>query len=273
MLKKSFLHIPGIGSGTEQKLWAKGLHDWKSCLENPQELGSKNRDKVFRWIEESQRALDCRDPGFFADRLPAHQLWRIYPEFRHSCLFFDIETNGRSSDINHVTTIATFDGQEVRTFVYDQNLNEFPDYLNSFDLIVSYSGKCFDLPFLRREFGSLNPPAGHIDLRYVLAQLGYRGGLKACEKALGLARPDELQGVDGFLAVLLWGEHLRATSSALESLLCYNVHDAINLQWLLQLAYNLAIARLPIEVEPLELEPLPTVEFQADDELIRSLLQ
>ncbi len=273
MLRKSFLHIPGVGSATEQKLWQKGLGDWKSCLENPQELGSKSREKILRWIERSQRALDSQDPGFFAELLPANQLWRVYPEFKHSCLFFDIETTGLGSGGDYVTTIATFDGHEVRTFVHDQNLEDFPDYIGSFALIVSYNGKCFDLPFLRREFAGLHPPAAHIDLRYVLARLGYRGGLKACERAMGLARPAELQAVDGFLAVLLWHEHLRATPRALQSLLCYNVHDAVNLRWLLQRAYNLAVAQLPIEVEPLQLEPIPAVGFKADAKLIRSLLQ
>ncbi len=273
MLRKSFLHIPGVGSATEQKLWHSGLGDWTSCLENPQELGPKTREKIFCWIERSQRALDAQDVGFLAELLPANQLWRVYPEFKDSCLFFDIETTGLGSGGDYVTTIATFDGHEVRTFVHDQNLEDFPDYIGSFALIVSYNGKCFDLPFLRREFGGFYLPAAHIDLRYVLARLGYRGGLKACEQALGLARPAELQGVDGFLAVLLWHEHLRATPRALQSLLCYNVHDAVNLRWLLQRAYNLAVAELPIAIEPMDIELSPAIDFQADAELIRSLLQ
>ena len=272
MLRNSFLHIPGVGTGTEQKLWHSGLGDWTSCLENPQELGPRTREKIFCWIEKSQRALDAGDAGFFAELLPSNQLWRIYPQFKDSCLFFDIETTGLGAENDYVTTIASFDGREVRTFVHDQNLEDFPDYISSFDLIVSYNGKCFDLPFLRRQFGGLSLQAGHIDLRYVLARLGFRGGLKACEHALGLARPVELQDVDGFLAVLLWHEHLRATPHALQSLLCYNVHDAVNLRWLLQRAYNLAVAELPIKVKPLPLEPSPPIDFQADPELIASLI-
>ena len=272
MLRKSFLHIPGVGSRTEQMLWGKGLHDWDRCLANPQELSPKKRRKIINWLEKSQRALDAQDGAFFAELLPANQLWRVYPQFRDSCLFFDIETTGLGSGHDYVTTIATFDGREVRTFVHGQNLEDFPDYINSFTLVVSYNGKCFDVPFLQREFGGFCLLAAHIDLRYVLARLGYRGGLKACEQSLGLARPDHLQDVDGFLAVLLWHEHLRATPRALQSLLCYNAHDAVNLCWLLQRAYNLAVAQLPIEVEPVDIEPIPAIDFQADPELIASLL-
>lgn len=44
-------------------------------------------------------------------------------------------------------------------------------------------------------------PHAHIDLRYVLASLGYRGGLKGCERQLGLDR-QELQDVDGFFSLI-----------------------------------------------------------------------
>ena len=114
--------------------------------------------------------------------------------------------------------------------------------------------------------------AAHIDLRYVLAGLGYRGGLKACEQAMGLIRPKELKEVDGFLAVLLWQEHLNGTPNALESLLCYNAYDAINLRWLLQRAYNLAVAGIPLEIEPLDIDPAPPVKYRPDGKLIESLL-
>jgi len=43
----------------------------------------------------------------------------------------------------------------------------------------------------------------HIDLRYVLRSLGYTGGLKGCEKQAGIDRGN-LEGVDGYFAVLLW---------------------------------------------------------------------
>jgi uncharacterized protein YprB with RNaseH-like and TPR domain len=41
-----------------------------------------------------------------------------------------------------------------------------------------------------------------IDLRYILKSMGFKGGLKGCEKQLGMDRGD-LAGVDGLLAVYL----------------------------------------------------------------------
>ena len=40
-----------------------------------------------------------------------------------------------------------------------------------------YNGQCFDLPMLRVSFG-LALDQAHIDLRYVLSRLGFKGGLK-----------------------------------------------------------------------------------------------
>src|SRR5947199_8147 len=78
----------------------------------------------------------------------------------------------------------------------------------------------------------------HIDLRYPLRSLGYTGGLKGCERQLGVARPG-LEDVDGYLAVLLWDEYRRRKNErALETLLAYNAHDTVNLAALMVHAYN-----------------------------------
>jgi uncharacterized protein YprB with RNaseH-like and TPR domain len=55
-----------------------------------------------------------------------------------------------------------------------------------------YNGKTFDVPFIEKYFG-IRMNHAHIDLRYVLKSLGYAGGLKRCEKALGLDRGEENQ--------------------------------------------------------------------------------
>jgi uncharacterized protein YprB with RNaseH-like and TPR domain len=49
--------------------------------------------------------------------------------------------------------------------------------------------------------------------------LGFKGGLKGCERQLGLDRGD-LKDIDGFFAVLLWGEYQRTgDQKALDTLL------------------------------------------------------
>ena len=69
----------------------------------------------------------------------------------------------------------------------------------------------------------------HIDLRFVLASLGHRGGLKAIERRLGLSRDAAIEGVDGFEAVMLWHRARRGDRAALEKLLLYNLTDVVNL--------------------------------------------
>ncbi len=120
------------------------------------------------------------------------------------------------------------------------------------------------MPIIERHFRTALPHA-QIDLRYVLASLGYKGGLKACEKQLNIYR-GELDGVDGYFAVLLWHEYVNNhNEKALETLLAYNVLDTVNLEALMIEAYNLLAAKLPF-THDYEIDyPLPPANpFQAD---------
>ena len=79
----------------------------------------------------------------------------------------------------------------------------------------------------------------------MLSSLGYRGGLKGCEKQLGMDRGD-LSDIDGFFAVLLWDEYQKTGDpKALETLLSYIIQDTINLENLIVTAYNLKLKDTP----------------------------
>ena len=83
-----------------------------------------------------------------------------------------------------------------------------------------------------------------IDLRYTLSSLGYKGGLKICEKQLGLNR-NGLDHVDGFFAIHLWNDfYYNANQKALETLLAYNIEDCIKLEKLMIIAFNMKIDEL-----------------------------
>ena len=47
-----------------------------------------------------------------------------------------------------------------------------------------------------------------------LLQLGFSGGLKAIERRLGLVREDDVIGLDGRDAVVLWAAHCNGDESA-----------------------------------------------------------
>lgn len=241
MLKHTFCHLAGIGPKTERRLWSRGITSWDVALGGP--CGKRPCPDELR---ESMHHHANGNPRFFADRLAAREHWRLFPDFRHACLYLDIETTGMVWGPNAVTTIATYDGAVVRHYIQGVNLDRFPEDVRGCKVLVTYNGKQFDLPFLERTFGMAFEQA-HVDLRYVLAALGYRGGLKGCEKQLGVARP-ESHGMDGWVAVGLWHEfRAHGNDRALESLLAYNVEDVINLETLLVLACNARLQGTPFE--------------------------
>ena len=108
---------------------------------------------------------------------------------------------------------------------------------------------------------------------YALKSLGYSGGLKAIEHRLGMDR-DQLEGVDGFLAVMLWHEYRRrGNKDALETLLAYNVQDVLNLETLVVFAYNQKLRETPFSASH-ALPPARTVSnpFHPHQAVIRKCL-
>ena len=268
MIENTFCHIPGIGAKTERRLWKDGLLSWHAVNEeSTRSLGSKTREQLVRHSRESIEQLTAGNAAYFCNSLPASQSWRMFPAFEHTTAYLDIETTGLSGDIDCVTTIALYDGRDIHTFVRGENLDAFADCIARYEVIVTYNGKTFDVPFLRQHLG-LAMSHAHIDLRYILAGLGYTGGLKACERRLGLDRK-ELADVDGYFAVLLWHDYVRSGNrKSLDTLLAYNIADVLNLATLMPMAYNMRIVNTPFRENRLPPATPPEIPFKADRETI-----
>jgi uncharacterized protein YprB with RNaseH-like and TPR domain len=262
MLRNTFCHIPGITLRQEKQLWDSGVHCWDQSeafnSEAVRELSRHCERSVKDVLMESAFALKAGDVRYFNTLLPTDQMWRLFPEFRPQIAYLDIETTGIGRN-SLITTVAIYDGQRVRHYVQGRNLQDFTRDIHDYELIVSYNGKAFDVPFIERFFGiELGHP--HIDLMYVLRSLGITGGLKGCERKMGLDRGD-LEGVDGYFAVLLWREYQkRKNEKALETLLAYNIQDVLNLETLLVMAYNLKLKATPFARS----HTLPLPEYQAN---------
>ena len=259
---------------TERTLWDMGICSWDAfcdesmCAKSP--FSSKKSQLLRGHLDQCRERLCACDPPFFARSLPTQHLWRLFSEFRDCAAYIDIETTGLGGPYDHITTAAIYDGRNVSYYVYGDNLDLFPEDLSKYKILISYNGSCFDLPFIRGQFG-VPLDQVHIDLRFLLGSLGYRGGLKGCEKKLGLDRA-ELDGVDGYFAVLLWEEYRKKRNSkALETLLAYNITDTVNLENLMVQAYNLKIRETPFHEEKLLLPCPPQVPFQADVQLVSRL--
>lgn len=278
MLKNTFCHIKGVGKKREDILWEHGILCWEDALErdNLEPLITEHTkgitrelaDGISRGARESIERLADSDLPYFMKRLHPAEQWRVFPEFRDRAVYFDIETDGLSFDNGRITTISLYDGRAVNTYIHGGNLEEFPGDFSGYQLIVSYNGKRFDMPFINNYF-STRIVIPHIDLCPVMHSLGFYGGLKGTEKALGIDR-GELDGVDGYFAVLLWYEYENNDNmNALETLLAYNIEDVVNLETLMIEAYNRRIAEIPaFKHKTLPMPERPEIPFKPDYSLV-----
>lgn len=272
MLRHSFSHISSIGAGTEQKIWEHNIHSIDDFLKSPPSFLSANKIKtITKNIETSIEKLENRDPHFFYDNLPAKEQWRIFKDFRDSTAYIDIETTGLGDPGDIITTIALYDGKTIKHYVNGKNLNDFVDDIQKYKVIVTYNGKTFDVPFITRFFG-VEMNHAHLDLRYILQSLGFSGGLKSCEKQMGIGRKGDLADIDGFFAVLLWYEYKNTNDkSTLETLLSYNIEDVFSLESLMVNAYNLKINSTGIQAEHITVSKQPDNPFQVDHNIVEKL--
>lgn len=249
MLQNSFCHIKGITVDAEKELWENGILSWDD-FESSQALPltPARVKKIRAALPESRKRLADGDVRFFADGFPNNRLWRAFPHFRDKTVYLDIETTGLTRDADHITTIAMYDGKKVFHYVYGQNLDSFVEDIKKYDLIITYNGKSFDIPFINNYFG-IKLDQAHIDLRYPLKNLGFSGGLKNIEKRMGIDRGD-IDGVDGMFATYLWKDYKYfQNDKALETLLAYNIEDVLNLETLMINTYNLMLRVRPVFME------------------------
>jgi uncharacterized protein YprB with RNaseH-like and TPR domain len=274
VLQHTFCHLPRIGTATEARLWDHGVTSWEHACSPPgvAHLPTRQRDRLLEGVRASREHLAAGQASHFAGALPPALHWRFFPEFRDRVAYLDIETTGLGGPGDHITTVALYDGREVRHYVHGVNLDELEADLRQHRMLVTYNGKCFDLPFIERCLG-IRLSVAHLDLRYLLASLGYRGGLKGVERALGLQR-GEVEGLQGAHAVVLW--HLWAhqgRQEALETLLAYNIQDTVVLEQLMVLAYNLQLRLTPFAGELLPPPPAPPPSpFAADPATVAEVL-
>lgn len=228
-VENCFLAVDGVGERTERKLWKAGIPDWDAfSAAGSVPVGTARSGAIESFIDDARAELDRRNAAFFADRLPSASRWRLYEEFRSDTCFFDIETTGLSKHRDRVTTVSFHRAGETETLVAGDDLTReaVARELDSADLLVSFNGARFDVPFLETAF-DLSVETPHLDLMYPCRKAGLTGGLKAIERELGIGREED--GVDGREAVRLWHAYERGDEAALDRLIRYNRDDTRNL--------------------------------------------
>ena len=148
--------------------------------------------------------------------------------------YIDIETTGLSPDAAELTVVGICIEQGGRKRVvqlYEDSLarDNLLAELEGTDILYSYNGARFDLPFIAAKLGvDLASGFSHCDLMYHCWRRNLWGGLKKVEVQLGISR--ETAGMTGAHAVALWNDYrLNGDQDALRTLLLYNAEDVTNL--------------------------------------------
>lgn len=247
LIRASFCCISGWSLQMEKSMWQSGIFDIHSLLEK--DVRNSDPDLgifMVEVLENNTRAIELR--------LPQSQKWRLISASQNIG-YLDIETTGLSRQSDSITTVSLLDETGISTYVRGENLHCLKQAIQDCDLIITYNGRAFDLPFLQSSLDIvLDLP--DLDLRYELADLGFKGGQKQCEASLGLDRAVEDKRIDGRLAIRLWEYYENHHDpEALETLLAYNVEDVLRLKMLAQVVFNKKLALLSNGIQNWPIEP------------------
>ncbi|QSG07639.1 ribonuclease H-like domain-containing protein [Halapricum desulfuricans] len=227
-VENSFIPVEGVGETTERRLWEQGITHWEEFY--PDAVGETTGRRIESFIDRASDRLRAGDADFFAREFPSAEQWRLFETFRENACFFDIETTGLDERRNEVTTVSARLGDETTTLVQGRDLHDdaLRDLFADADLLVTFNGKRFDVPFLEANFDVSLSDTPHLDLMYPCRRLDLTGGLKTIEGEIGIDRdrPD----ISGREAVQLWHQYERGDESALETLISYNREDVENLE-------------------------------------------
>ena len=263
MIQSTFQLVPGFGPRRERRLWRAGIACWDDLAEAaPPGLPARAEPALRTAIGKADAALVRGDAARLARLLPASEHWRLLGAFGEGAAYVDIETGDDVWGREGISAIGVFDRAGPRLFLAGRDLEAFPRRARGWQLLVTFNGRSFDVPILRRAFPGWTPPAAHIDLRHVLARLGHDGGLKRIEDelaALNLARPAHLRGIDGWTACGLFRRGREGDRRALRLFAEYNLYDVVNLRTLAAYAYNALVADEALEAPALRdrVAPLP----------------
>lgn len=242
MIQHTFQIIPSVGAKKERTLWESGTLSWDDFLKSDTVPGIKPalKEKGDSVLMQAAELLDDGDSRLLADMVPKGEHWRMFDRFRDDVAYIDIETDGLSRD-SLVTVLTVHKPGRTVTLTHGRDLDagNLADALDGAKMFVSYNGSCFDIPVLKNSFPTVDLDLPHFDLRFASRKVGFTGGLKPLEIRLGISRADEIDGVDGAMAVRLWKMWEKHNDDdALEILTEYNRADTVNLERIADIIYG-----------------------------------
>jgi uncharacterized protein YprB with RNaseH-like and TPR domain len=252
LLTRTFIHLPHVGPQRERRYWHDGILTWDDLLRSRDLFDDGPAPPLEEALTLSRERLAEGDARWFESQLGAHHAWRLAADFDDGRIaYLDIETDGSPGDHlpdgddrpGGTTVLSIWDGLEARVFLRGRDLDELPAYLSRYKILCTFNGKAFDLPYLEHRYGKDFFRGTHLDLRPITRTVGLTGGLKKIEKLIGIRRPKSIAHYTGYDAVKLWAAYKRGRVDALEPLARYNLADTVNLQAVLRVTYNHAVAQ------------------------------
>jgi len=252
MLTSSFIFAKGMTEELERTLWGHGLTSWELLRKHPEEanelIGAGRSHRLLEAVNEASQAHLARDLSWFLRSWPERELWRLWAGFcpPEKVALVDIETTGLTPGYDQITVIGLADTGSARAFVAgrpqpgDEALDAFRMAIRSYDLLVTFNGASFDVPFIVKHFrdASFHFEQPHLDLLPMARALGLNGGLKDMEKQVGIIRPDDIKGIRGMEAIALWGAWKGGDVAAYKRLTTYCKADCTNLQEFARILYE-----------------------------------
>jgi uncharacterized protein YprB with RNaseH-like and TPR domain len=247
-MEDTFIHFSGIGPKREGQILSQGIKDWEelkwSLLESSLPFGDDLKDGLLKEIQVDQKALKENNIGHLIERFPPTHQWKILSRYLNKATFFDIETTGLSPYQSSISVIGVYHRGKREVFIKGKNLDDFLDLLEEVDLLVSFNGNSFDAPWILHQFHIPELPCAHLDLRWPCYHLGLVGGLKKIEGTLGLSRANDIRGISGLEAILLW-ENWEAQKdlASLKKLCHYCLADTVALSQISRKVCELYLAK------------------------------
>jgi len=244
MLTRSFIFAKGMSEEFERALWGRGVTSWDVLRQQPGEaaevLGSARSQRLIEAVNDAQAALAKQDHAWFRANWPERESWRLWKGLCEpdKVALVDIETTGLTPGYDQITVIGLADHASARAFVAgkpqpgDELLAKFTEAMRPYQLLVTFNGANFDVPFIEKAFRETNFrfEMPHIDLLWPARSLGLGGGLKDMEKQLGITRSADIKDMRGHEAILLWGAWRNGDLAAYTKLTTYCKADCVNLK-------------------------------------------
>jgi len=240
MIKNTFFIFKGISKEKEKELWNKGIRTWEDFLKKDkiQGISKEKKQNYDLQIKKAIIKLEYEEHDYFIKLIPIKLHYRYYPIIKDELIYIDIESYGHTKS-NEITIIGIGNGEYTRIIRGDNtDSSELKRILSKAKGIVTYNGRSYDIPILKKRYRISFENKFIIDLKHLMQELEYKGGLKKIEEELGIKRQLSHKIMNGD-PINLWKAYKATEDNHFIELLAEYVEADVNsLPTIIEYAYN-----------------------------------